>query len=185
MSQDKRAVKKLSQEINRFDQMFPELKSMQMEVRMHLVLTGRRNRVWMKPMWWLRWLYPVPIYIAWHVLHAKLPSGQITYVLDNAVLASLLCLVYYSQNAASRHYKKVHVHNELVRIELRPPICLICNYDLRGTPDESTSCPECGATIAPVTVTDENSSYAVYTPEIAEFMRATTDHTDDTDEQQA
>jgi len=50
------------------------------------------------------------------------------------------------------------LHNELNRIGVRHPRCLICGYDLRGTPKESTSCPECGATVAVVTSSTPDGS---------------------------
>lgn len=61
-----------------------------------------------------------------------------------------LGIVYWSFKFDIRIQKR-WLHAELNRLNLRPQQCLRCGYNLRGTPDDATTCSECGHDIARVT----------------------------------
>jgi len=135
-----------------FDGTFPELKQLPDETRDHLAMTCKRHKVWRIPTWWLFAFYLLPFVIVWKTIHEYLlPDGKFGEWISNGIGWAITMGLIYSIVPATRRFQKFLVQDELNRLRIRTSICLICHYDLRGTPDESTSCPECGAEIAPVT----------------------------------
>lgn len=91
-------------------------------------------------------------YVWMFLIGMKLPDtdwGFATYLVVSTII--LLVIVYILISLDFRLRRK-WMHEELHRLGLRPQACILCNRDLRGSPNESTTCPECGAAIATVTI---------------------------------
>jgi hypothetical protein len=76
------------------------------------------------------------------------PSTSLGKTFEIVFIAVFCVVVFVSGPRLHSRARKRWLNEELVRRRLRPKLCLCCGYDLRGTPDASTSCPECGAAIA-------------------------------------
>jgi hypothetical protein len=61
----------------------------------------------------------------------------------------LSTFVVWMEFLAKKHWEAIQT--SLCKHGIRLQICVTCGHDLQCTPDESTSCPECGAAIAAVT----------------------------------
>tara|TARA_R110002111_G_scaffold75888_4_gene120285 strand:+ start:85 stop:609 length:525 start_codon:yes stop_codon:yes gene_type:complete len=153
-------MKANSQDIicHEFDSVFPELRSFPKEVREHLGLICRKNKLWRNPQWWLRGSFAFPLILLWQLLHPFfLPDNRVVNLVGDSVTPTLIIVWIISIRPATRYCRKLLIQSELNRIRIRIPMCLMCGYNLCGTPDESTSCPECGAEIAAV-VHDTNDT---------------------------
>jgi hypothetical protein len=86
-----------------------------------------------------------------HVSQVYLPSNNLTRNISG-ILFIVACFAYFAMVLLfGRRSHKRWLYTELNRLGHRPSRCPCCGNDLRGTPDTSTACPECGATIAPIT----------------------------------
>jgi len=70
------------------------------------------------------------------------------------VTIGLLMCAYFpampptAKGLLARPLQRSWIAREISRRQLRPAQCFSCRYDLRGTPDAATACPECGTAIA-------------------------------------
>jgi hypothetical protein len=126
----------------------PEISNLSRSVQRELIAASREQTV-SSAKWWLLFVVAIvatlstPFFV--NLLLPRL-SGLLSILPMFAVALGMGAWIMYVKRGLQREW----IAGELVKMDLRPLQCLICGYDLRGTPAKSTSCPECGAAIAPL-----------------------------------
>ena len=135
----------------RYDKLFPELSNLPEHLWKQLALDSYAQ------------LFLSPSAIAVHALYMSpllgwglcvvflLPNNTPTAIIAFAVFVVLGIFTIEVSMPIHVRSRKRWIHLELNRKGIRPAACLMCSHDLRGMPDESTTCPECGAKIAAIT----------------------------------
>lgn len=144
---------------NPSEYLYPELMNLPLEVRQQLLsnVTKRADLPWRE----LGIVASMILFFFGGVLYSQmyLPTGGWVEDIINTVALIWFTSTIFLLFVFIRRSNKRWLNGELNRLRIRPQRCLPCGYDLRGTPDESTSCPECGAAIAAVS-NDTNDDVA-------------------------
>lgn len=84
-------------------------------------------------------------------MHIARPVMALLCVLPAMFIAFFPSLLPIIWSFCARRLQRRWIEHELLKLGLRPALCFSCAYNLCGTPDDSTACPECGTIIAAVT----------------------------------
>lgn len=133
------------------DYLYPELMNLPREARQELLkdVTKRADFPWRD----LGIVLSMMFVFLGAVMYSQmyLPTGGRVEDIINLVALAWFIITFIVLFVFIKRANKRWLHGELNRLRIRPLHCLPCGYDLRGTPEESTNCPECGAVIAAVT----------------------------------
>ncbi len=121
------------------------------------VLHKAGSNLWGDPRFVLRGFVPFLLQLPVLWLIAKIfgpvydEFGEANNLVSLILSLCIMMLAFVNMWIQTSLRQRICLAEELIRRNLRPDLCLECGYDLSGTPDESTACPECGAKIAQVT----------------------------------
>lgn len=109
---------------------------------------------------WRYWRVVIPMLLAYYLMLYYLWQFHATNNTINTAIRSFLIsmgatVIIITGIRLFQRVRKIWLHGELNRLNIRPLLCLRCGYNLRGTPDDATACSECGHAIARITQENE------------------------------